>query len=131
MNCLRKGQTGPVQTARKTDGSGHNSKKDRWVRSQLEERHMGPVQTAGMTVRAGSVPLSDVPWPYLSSWAGDDDEAREKQDGQTRLEYHSTDACFRGREDGRQATAATRSAECLAQQATASEDCDAKEEGHA
>jgi hypothetical protein len=50
LNPPRKGQTGPVQTARKTDGSGHNSKKDRWVRSQLEERHMGPVQTAGMTV---------------------------------------------------------------------------------
>jgi hypothetical protein len=33
----RKGQTGPVQTARKTDGSGHNSKKDRWVRSKLRE----------------------------------------------------------------------------------------------
>jgi len=74
----RKGQTGPVQTARKTDGSGHNPKKDSWVRSQLEERQMGPVQTAGMTVRAGSVPLSDVAWPYLSPWAGDDDESAGK-----------------------------------------------------
>ena len=46
---------GPVQIAKKTDGTGNNSNKDRWGRSKLQKRQTGPVQTAGKTVRAGSV----------------------------------------------------------------------------
>ena len=33
---------GPVQIAKKTDGTGNNSNKDRWGRSKLLERQSGP-----------------------------------------------------------------------------------------
>lgn len=36
----RKGQLGPVQTAKKTDGAGPCTNKDRWVRSKLREGQM-------------------------------------------------------------------------------------------
>jgi hypothetical protein len=51
----RKGQTGPVQIARKTDGTGHNPNKDRWVRSK-QQRSFATVSILMTPIVTWSVP---------------------------------------------------------------------------